>query len=60
LFELLDPCSSALWFDGWAPEAEPALAALAAHVRWGPPVVSARGWLLSRGWRALSRGGGTR
>ena len=47
----LDPCSSALWFDGWAREAEPALAALAAHVRWRPPVVSPTGWLLREGWR---------
>ena len=48
---VLDPCSSALWFDGWAPEAAAALRALAAHVRWGPPVVSPEGWLLREGWR---------
>ena len=51
----LDPCSSALWFDGWAPEAAAALTALAAHVRWGPPVVSAQGWLLRAGWRGADR-----
>ena len=50
---LLDPCSSALWFDGWSRATAPALRALAKHVRWGPPVVLAQGWLLRRGWRKV-------
>ena len=39
----LDPCSSALWFDGWR-EAVATVAAAA-------PVVRARTWLAAVGWR---------
>ena len=37
----LDPCSSALWFDGWREPVAPAAA----------PVVRARTWLAAVGWR---------
>jgi len=44
-----DPCSSAPWFDGWlgllAPRAPPGLA----------PVVAARTWLVTIGWRRHGR-----
>jgi REP element-mobilizing transposase RayT len=44
-----DPCSSAPWFDGWlmvlAPRAPPGAA----------PVVAARTWLLTIGWRRHGR-----
>ena len=39
----LDPCSSALWFDGWARGVETVPA--------GSPVVRARTWLAAVGWR---------
>lgn len=44
----LDPCSSALWFDGWRvpPQRPPGDA----------PVFPADTWLLTKGWR--ERGGG--
>jgi REP element-mobilizing transposase RayT len=41
----VDPCSSALWFDGWAPVRG---LVLSSHP---PPVQPARTWLASRGWR---------
>jgi len=47
--EGLDPCSSAVVFDGWRERGARVLAALAAHAR--PPVVAARSWLLRSGWR---------
>jgi putative transposase len=37
-----DPCSSALWFQGWTVKVENALAS---------PVVTARTWLARWGWR---------
>jgi len=40
----LDPCSSAPWFDGWAPGCAPPPAA-------GSPLPSPRTWLLRAGWR---------
>ena len=47
--EGLDPCSSALAFDGWRERGARALAARAdaAH----PPVTAPRSWLLRSGWR---------
>ena len=39
----IDPCSSALWFNGWR---DPPPAALLAA-----PVAPARTWLLTVGWR---------
>jgi REP element-mobilizing transposase RayT len=39
----IDPCSSARWFAGWAPPAEPTALA--------PPVAEPRTWLLSAGWK---------
>ncbi len=48
---LLDPCSSALWFDGWSAGTRPAVEELARAVRWGPPVVAPASWLLRLGWR---------
>jgi REP element-mobilizing transposase RayT len=47
--EGLDPCSSAVAFDGWRERGARALAALAAHTP--PPVSAARSWLLRSGWR---------
>jgi hypothetical protein len=43
----LDPCSSALAFDGWTIRVDPRLAA-----RPPPPVSRPRRWLLSIGWRS--------
>lgn len=47
----LDPCSSALWFDGWRPD--PFLEAVLIHVgeRGPPPVAPPRSWLLKTGWK---------
>lgn len=39
----LDPCSSASWFDGWAPGSVPPPAS-------GSPLASPRTWLLRDGW----------
>jgi REP element-mobilizing transposase RayT len=47
--EGVDPCSSAVAFDGWSERGARALAALTAHVP--PPVTVARSWLLRIGWR---------
>ena len=47
----IDPCSSAVWFDGWRqpPQVdEPWLRALLARPR---PTAPARTWLLSTGWK---------
>jgi putative transposase len=41
----IDPCSSALWFDGFVPGRGPVPS------RDPPPVRPARTWLASRGWR---------
>jgi len=41
----IDPCSSGRWFDGWARPPPPQ------HRHESRPVVSARTWLASRGWR---------
>jgi REP-associated tyrosine transposase len=46
----LDPCASAFWFDGWQTRAPPAN-----QFNWNPtdepPVVPARTWLGTTGWR---------
>lgn len=42
---LLDPCSSARWFDGWRDLQVPP------ETRAAPPVVPAETWLLRAGWR---------
>ncbi len=47
----LDRCSSALWFDGFRPEAARALEALAKRVTWESPVAQARTPLLRTQWR---------
>jgi REP element-mobilizing transposase RayT len=49
----VDPCSSAMFFDGWTVRPRPWAAEPAAGT--GPPVAPARTWLLQVGWR---RGGG--
>ena len=41
----VDPCSSALWFDGWVPARAPKPS------RDPPPVQAPLTWLASRGWR---------
>jgi REP element-mobilizing transposase RayT len=41
----VDPCSSALWFDGWRPGRAPAASSDP------PPVRPARTWLATVGWR---------
>jgi hypothetical protein len=41
----IDPCSSALWFDGFVPGRRPGSG------RAPPPVRPPRTWLASRGWR---------
>jgi len=49
---VLDPASSARWFDGWKRGSGPvpgALVSAAGHDR--PPVARARTWLLTVGWR---------
>jgi REP element-mobilizing transposase RayT len=51
----VDPCSSAMFFDGWLVPPRPWAAEPAAPTRDGPPVAPARTWLLQAGWR---RGGG--
>jgi hypothetical protein len=53
--QLLDPCSSAPWFDGWATppsERDPAVRDARGTI---PPTRAARTWLLRKGWL---RGGG--
>jgi len=47
----LDPCSSALFFDGWRPG--PYLEGVLLHVddRGPPPVAEPKSWLLRIGWR---------
>jgi hypothetical protein len=44
---LLDPASSARWFDGWRPSSTTALEAAATAC----PVARGRSWLLTIGWR---------
>jgi REP element-mobilizing transposase RayT len=45
----IDPCSSALAFDGWA--TPPSIPALPLHA--APPVAPPSVWLLTKGWRRL-------
>jgi len=47
----LDRCSSALWFDGWRPDAAKALATLAKKVTWESPVAAPKTPLLRAEWR---------
>jgi REP element-mobilizing transposase RayT len=48
----LDPCSSAPWFDGWkAPEHPPHTQPDGRDQPVSPPVVPARTWLATVGWR---------
>jgi putative transposase len=52
----LDPCSSALYFDGYrdlarAPPGDSAAPGSTAHARNSPPVSPPRTWLLARGWK---------
>jgi len=47
---VLDPASSARWFDGWKPVQGMAPGVLA-HADERPPVARARTWLLTTGWR---------
>jgi REP element-mobilizing transposase RayT len=46
--ESYDPCSSALWFRDWSPEAPPPPVPSSARP---PVVVPARSWLAGDGWR---------
>src|SRR5688500_5502446 len=48
---LLDPASSARWFDGWKFESEPVTERLQAAAGGTAPVSRARTWLLAVGWR---------
>jgi REP element-mobilizing transposase RayT len=48
---LLDPASSARWFDGWKRTAPSTFGPAAAATRDRPPVARARTWLLTVGWR---------
>lgn len=45
--QVLDPCASGRWFDGWA--SGPVEGGEDSHEE--PPVVSGRSWLLTTGWR---------
>ncbi len=49
LTETLDTFSSAVWFEGWSPQAPPPAVILA---RAGPPIVArAKSWLAHTGWK---------
>lgn len=48
---LLDPASSARWFDGWKNEEEPVIEHERAAPPGPPPVARAKHWLLRLGWR---------
>ncbi len=56
---LLDPCSSAPWFEAWHPEARPPPDVLAEARRYSPPDLTSppRTWLASTGWRRGGRRG---
>ena len=47
----LDRCSSSWWFDGWRQAPGAVLALAGGPPDRGPPVASARSWLLREGWR---------
>jgi hypothetical protein len=51
----VDPCSSAVWFDGWTSPPTPWATAPPTDTDDLPPVVPPKTWLLRGGWR---RGGG--
>lgn len=48
---LLDPASSARWFDGWKLAKEDVMAGTRPAAGGKPPVARARTWLLAKGWR---------
>lgn len=48
---LLDPASSARWFDGWKRDLPPELRRAPAGLSTSPVVARARSWLLRKGWR---------
>lgn len=48
---LLDPASSARWFDGWRPPCAPAAAEAPDRTAERAPVARGRHWLLRIGWR---------
>jgi hypothetical protein len=48
---LLDPASSARWFDGWKFESHPVTEHMQAAAGGTVPVTRARTWLLAIGWR---------
>lgn len=47
----LDPCSSALWFDGWRDPIDPVAPWMRALLASPRPTRPPRSWLLSTGWR---------
>ena len=50
-WRLLDPASSARWFDGWRRRHRTRASRAAPHPPRAPPVARARTWLLTTGWR---------
>ena len=48
---LLDPASSARWFDGWKRTVLPEMRRAPAGLATSPVVAGARSWLLRKGWR---------
>jgi hypothetical protein len=48
---LLDPASSARWFDGWIREVSAEARGAPAGLSIAPVVARARTWLLRKGWR---------
>jgi len=48
---LLDPASSARWFDGWKAAVSPDMRRAPAGLSVAPTVARARTWLLKTGWR---------
>lgn len=48
---VLDPASSARWFDGWKRDLSPAMRRAPAGLSQKPTVARARTWLLKTGWR---------
>ena len=54
---MVDPCSSAFWFDGWSRDVDALVRHATEHIDIppNPPVARARTWLLHVGWRKARR-----
>jgi len=54
---MIDPCSSAFWFDGWSRDIEALVREALQHIELPPepPVARPRTWLLNVGWRKARR-----